>query len=157
VALPISHPLQRYSVSGYQETDLPSGAVAWSANLLRYGQSFGLVTDHGDGRPCDWTFTDDGYGAEFLAAAAGLHPDAEDPGAVLVDRLVTIRALNSLDQVAYCLDGDAFEERGEHRLADPGRTFLEVRRDLAALGPGRNARIWDKGASAMVPVTSPEA
>ncbi len=80
MVLPISHPLQRYSVSGYQEAELPSGTVAWSANLLRYGQGFGLVTDHGDGRPAEWTFTDAGYGEEFLAAAAALHPDADDPG-----------------------------------------------------------------------------
>ncbi|MEZ0493631.1 hypothetical protein AB2L28_15435 [Kineococcus sp. TBRC 1896] len=155
MALPISHPLQRYSVSGYRETDLPSGGFAWSADLLRHGQSFGMVTDHGDGRACDWAFTDDGYGAEFLAAAADLHPGATDPGGVLVEQLVTIRQMNSLDQVAYCLDDDAFEERGEHRLADPGRTFLEVRRDLAERFGDRNPRIWDKNASAMVPVTSP--
>ncbi|MEZ0163732.1 hypothetical protein AB2L27_03000 [Kineococcus sp. LSe6-4] len=155
MVVPVSHPLQRYSVSGYQETDLPTGAVAWSANLLRHGQGFGLVTDHGDGRPCEWAFTDEGYGREFLAAAAGLHPGAGDPGGVLVDQLLTIRQLNALDQVAYCLEGDAFEERGEHRLADPGRTFLQVRRDLAEQHPGQNPRIWDKNASAMVPVTSP--
>ncbi|WP_380176471.1 hypothetical protein ACFEMC_11550 [Kineococcus sp. DHX-1] len=155
MVLPISHPLQRYSVSGYQEAELPSGTVAWSANLLRYGQGFGLVTDHGDGRPAEWTFTDAGYGKEFLAAAAALHPDADDPGAVLVDQLVTVRQMNSLDQVAYCLDDDAFEARGEHRLADPGLTFLQVRRDLAERFPDRNPRIWDKNASAMVPVTSP--
>ncbi|WP_432515291.1 hypothetical protein [Kineococcus sp. SYSU DK001] len=152
MVLPISHPLQRYSISGYRESDLPSGAVSWSANLLRYGQSFGLVSDDGLGGPCGWTFTDGGYGEEFLAAAAALHPGAEHPGDVLVEQLITIRQLNSLDQVAYCLEGDRFEELGEHRLAEPGRSFPQVRRDLATRCADRNPRIWDKSVSAMVPV-----
>ena len=152
MVLPISHPLQRYSVSGYQETELPSGAVAWSANLLRYGQSFGLVTDRGDGGPCEWTFTDGPRGEEFLAAAAGLHPGADDPGGALVEQLVTVRQMNSLDQVAYCLDDDRFEELGEHRVAETGRSFEEVRSWLATEFAGRAPRIWDRNASAMVPV-----
>ncbi|GAA0320668.1 hypothetical protein [Kineococcus aurantiacus] len=150
--LPISHPHQRYSVSGYQETDLPSGAVAWSVNLLRYGQGFGLATDHGLGGPVDWAFTDSGYGREFLTAAAELHPGAANPGDVLVEELITIRQLNALEEVAYCLDDDRFEERGEHRVAEPGRSFLDVRRELASRFADRNPRIWDKSVSAMVPV-----
>ncbi|PRY18358.1 hypothetical protein [Kineococcus rhizosphaerae] len=153
MALPISHPHQRYSVSGYQETELPDGAVAWSVGLLRYGQSFGMATDHGRGGPVDWTFTDSTHGQEFLTAAAGLLPDAEHPADVLVEQLITIRQLNSLDQVAYCFDGDRFEESGGHRLAEPGRSFAEVRRELAAEHADRNPRIWDRSVSAMVPVT----
>ncbi|WP_432562101.1 hypothetical protein [Kineococcus sp. SYSU DK003] len=153
--LPISHPHQRYSISGYQEEELADAAVAWSCDLLRYGQSFGLVTDHGHGEGADFTFTDSGYGAEFLAAARELHPGAAHPADVLVGELATIRQMNSLDQVAYCLEGDRFEELGEHRLAEPGRTFADVRRELAARYPDGGPRIWDRNVSAMVPVHPP--
>jgi hypothetical protein len=155
VPRPINHPLQRYSVSGYQEDlDAPEDAevVAWSCDLLRYGQSFGLVSNHGLGTANDYTFTDAGHGAEFCAAARERHPAAEHPEDVLVEELITIRQLNSLDQVAYCLDGDRFEELGEHRLAEAGKSFAEVHRELSVEFADRNPRIWDRDTSEMVPV-----
>lgn len=152
MVLPISHPHQRYSISGYQEEELADGSVVWSCDLLRYGQSFGLVGHRGGPGGNDYTFTDSARGEEFCAAARDLHPGAEHPEDVLVEALVTIRSLNALDQVAYCLREDRFEEFGEHRLADPGRTFADVRRDLATRFAGQDPRIWDKGSSAMVPV-----
>lgn len=152
MVLPISHPHQRYSISGYQEEELPDGEVRWSCDLLRYGQSFGLVGNQGSGAQNDYSFTDTARGEEFCSAAAELHPAAEHPEDVLVDELVMIRSLNALDQVAYCLAEDRFEEFGEHRLAEPGMTFAQVRRELATKYAGRNPRIWDKGSSSMVPV-----
>jgi len=154
--VPITHPHQRYSVTGYREEETPEGELVWSADLLRYGQSFGLVGNRGEGGPDDFTFTDENYGSEFVTAARELHPDVDRPSDVLVDELVMIRALNSLDQVAYCLAGDEFEEFGEHRLAEPGVSFTEVRRELATRFADRSPRIWDKNCSAMVPVL-PEA
>jgi hypothetical protein len=156
VPLPTSHPHQRYSISGYQEDpDAPEDAlvVAWSCDLLRFGQSFGLVSNDGTGAANRYSFTAIGYGEEFCSAARDLHPTAEHPEDVLVDELVTIRQMNSLDQVAYCLDGDRFEERGEHRVAEPGRSLDDVRRWLAEEFPDRNPRIWDRNSNAMVPVS----
>ena len=153
--LPTSHPHQRYSVSGYQEDlDAPEDAedVAWSCDLLRFGQSFGLVSNRGRGGADEYSFTDAVHGEEFCAAARALHPGAEHPEDVLVAELVTIRQLNSLDRVAYCLRGDRFEERGEHRLAEPGLTLEQVRRLLAAECADRRPRVWDPARSAMVPV-----
>ncbi|MFD0485317.1 hypothetical protein ACFQ46_22195 [Kineococcus sp. GCM10028916] len=153
--LPMSHPHQRYSISGYQEDpDAPEDAleVAWSCDLLRFGQSFGLVSDDGTGGANRYSFTDTAHGEEFCAAARELHPAARHPEDRLVAELVTIRQMNSLDQVAYCLDDDRFEELGEHRVAETGRTFEEVRTWLATEFAGRAPRIWDRNASAMVPV-----
>ncbi|WP_432492181.1 hypothetical protein [Kineococcus auxinigenes] len=150
--LPASHPHQRYSVSGYQER--PSGdGFAWSCDLLRHGQSFGLVSDDGRGGSADFTFTDTARGEEFLAAARRLHPDADRPADVLVDELITVRQMNALDQVAYCFEEDRFEESGEHRLAEPGLTFEQVRETLATRYAERRPRVWDRNRSAMVPVT----
>lgn len=157
--LPISHPHQRYSISGYQEDpDAPEDAleVAWSCDLLRFGQSFGLVTGDGTGGANRYSFTDTVHGEEFCSAARGLHPAAEHPEDVLVEELVTIRQMNSLDQVAYCLDDDRFEELGEHRVAEPGRSFEEVRRWLATEFADRRPRIWDRSRSEMVPVQPPQ-
>ncbi|WP_432489596.1 hypothetical protein [Kineococcus sp. SYSU DK018] len=153
MALPTSHPHQRYSISGYQEHPTPDG-ISWSCDLLRHGQSIGLVTSTGRGTPDAYSFTDTARGEEFLTAAHDLHPDQPHPEDVLVDELITIRQMNALDQVAYCLDGDRFEELGEHRLAAPGLTFEQVRAALAAEHAARHPRIWDKTRSAMVPVTA---
>lgn len=150
-----THPHQRYGVSGYQEDlDAPEDAevVAWSCDLLRFGQSFGLVSNRGLGGPDEFSFTDTARGEEFCAAARALHPDAAHPEDVLVAELVTIRQMNSLDRVAYCLDEDRFEELGEHRLAEPGLTPEQVRRVLAREFADRHPRIWDRARSAMVPV-----
>ncbi|WP_432505248.1 hypothetical protein [Kineococcus arenarius] len=150
--LPTSHPHQRYSVSGYREQ--PSGdGFAWSCDLLRHGQSFGLASDDGRGGGVDLTFTDTARGEEFLVAARSLHPHEERPADVLIDELITIRQMNALDQVAYCFEEDRFEERGEHRLAEPGLTFEQVRETLATRYAARHPRIWDRNRSAMVPVT----
>ncbi|MCI2238233.1 hypothetical protein MO973_28090 [Paenibacillus sp. TRM 82003] len=138
--VPVSHPHQRYSVSGYRE-DESGGRVAWSCDLLRHGQSFGLVAHDGGDGGNRYTFTDEARGEEFLAAD------------VLVDELITVRQMNSLDQVAYCFAEDRFEESGEHRVADPGLTFEQVRELLATRYPEHHPRIWDKARSAMVPVT----
>lgn len=148
-------PHQRYSISGYQEDpDAPQDAleVAWSCDLLRFGQSFGLVSNEATGGANRYSFTHSGYGEEFCTAARELHPAAEHPEDVLVAELVTIRQLNSLDQVAYCLDDDRFEDLGEHRVAEPGESFEQVRRMLATEFADRRPRIWDRNASAMVPV-----
>lgn len=151
MSLPSSHPLQRYSINGYQEA--PSGdGVAWSCNLLRHGQSFGLVSNEGRGGANDYAFTDTARGEEFLAAAHELFPDDGEPEDTLVARVITIRQFNALDQVAYCLDDDRFDDLGEHRLAEPGSSFEQVRTELATRSAGRHPRIWDKGRSAMVPV-----
>ncbi|MGI4893762.1 MAG: hypothetical protein ACRYF3_01460 [Janthinobacterium lividum] len=153
MSLPASHPHQRYSISGYQEQEQPPGDdVAWSCDLLRHGQSFGLVSNAGGTTADDYAFTDSARGAEFRTAARALHPTRTRPEDVLVDELITIRQLNALDQVAYCVDGDRFEELGEHRLADPGLSVEQVRSDLATRYAGRNPRIWDRTRSAMVPV-----
>lgn len=151
----IDHPHQRYSVSGYQEDpDAPEDAevVAWSCDLLRFGQSFGLVGNRGLGGANDYSFTDAGRGEEFCAAARALHPGAAHPEDVLVDELVTIRQMDSLDRIAYCLEGGRFEELGEHRLAEPGLTLGQVRRWLAEDFADRRPRVWDRARSAMVPV-----
>jgi hypothetical protein len=155
----ISHPHQRYSVSGYQEDpDAPEDAevVAWSCDLLRYGQSFGLVGNRGLGGGNDYSFTDTAHGEEFCAAARALHPEAARPEDVLVGELVTIRQMNALDQVAYCLEGDRFEELGEHRVAEPGLTLEQVRQVLVRDFAGRRPRLWDRARSAMVPVLPEE-
>ena len=150
--LPVSHPHQRYSVSGYREDELDE-RVSWSCDLLRHGQSFGLVAHDGAGGGANrYTFTDAARGEEFLAAARALHPAAAAPADVLVDELLTVRQMNALDQVAYCFDEDRFEELGEHRVADPGLTFEQVRELLATRYAAHHPRIWDRGRSAMVPV-----
>ncbi|NIZ90550.1 hypothetical protein [Kineococcus rubinsiae] len=151
MSLPSSHPLQRYSVNGYQEAASDEG-VAWSCNLLRHGQSFGLVSNEGRGGVNDYAFTDSARGEEFLAAAAGLFPDDAHPADTLVARVITIRQFNALDQIAYCLDDDRFDDLGEHRLAEPGSSFEQVRAELATRFAGRHPRIWDRSRSEMVPV-----
>ncbi|NAZ75377.1 hypothetical protein GTQ99_08070 [Kineococcus sp. T13] len=149
--LPVSHPHQRYSVTGYQEQDTDDG-VRWSCELLRHGQSIGLVGGDDAGGPDHYTFPDPARGEEFLAAARALHPAAQRPGDVLVEELVTFRMLNSLDQVAYCFAEDRFEETGGYRLAEPGRTSAQVREELAAQHAERRPRVWDRNLSQMVPV-----
>ena len=153
MVLPVSHPHQRYSVAGYREQ--PDGEViAWSCELLRHGQSIGLVSNDGRGGANTYAFTEHARGQEFRAAAARLHPDRPEPQDRLVDELITIRQMNALDQVAYCFAEDRFEDLGEHRLADPGLTFEQVREALATRFAERRPRIWDKRASAMVPVSA---
>ncbi|WP_337060185.1 hypothetical protein [Kineococcus sp. G2] len=149
--VPVSHPHQRYSVSGYREEE-SGGRVAWSCDLLRHGQSFGLVAHDGGDGGNRYTFTDDARGEEFLTAARGLHPRAAAPADALVDELITIRQMNALDQVAYCFAEDRFEETGQHRVADPGLTFEQVRELLATRYAERGPRVWDRSRSAMVPV-----
>ncbi|GAB3274847.1 hypothetical protein GCM10027586_21620 [Kineococcus gypseus] len=148
--LPASHPHPRYGVSGYREDEV-DGRMSWSCELLRHGQGFGLVGGEDDG-PHRYTFTDEARGEEFLAAARALHPDAAAPADVLVDELLTVRQMNALDQVAYCFDEDRFEESGEHRVADPGLTFEQVRELLATRYAAHHPRVWDRTRSAMVPV-----
>lgn len=155
MSLPASHPHQRYSVAGYQEREEPDGRVDWSCDLLRHGQSFGLVGDDGRGGAYRYAFTDTARGEEFRTAARGLHPAAQVPEDVLVDELITVRQMNALDRVAYCFAEDRFEERGEHRLAAPGLSLAQVREQLAAEHAGRSPRVWDPSRSAMVPVTGP--
>ncbi|WP_369055575.1 hypothetical protein [Kineococcus terrestris] len=153
MVLPTSHPHQRYSVRGYQEQEHPAGdGFSWSCELLRHGQSFGLVSDEGRGGEFRYAFTDSARGEEFCEAARALHPDAERPADRLVDELLTARQMDALDQVAYCFAEDRFEETGEHRLADPGLSLEQVRHALATEHPERNPRVWDRSVSAMVPV-----
>ena len=153
MSLPTSHPYQRYSTSGYQEQSSHDG-VAWSCDLLRHGQSFGLVSNDGRGGANAYAFTDTARGEEFQDAARRLLPEEARPEDVLVDKLITVRQMNALDQVAYCFDDDRFDDLGEHRLAEPGLTFGQVREMLATRHAERHPRIWDRTRSEMVPVTT---
>jgi hypothetical protein len=131
----------KYTVRKFSQMETRNG-VAYTCELLKDGNG---------GSTAFW-YTTPAEKDAFLARAAEETGETFEPDGAYIERLITILENNRKRSVIFMLEGDR-EEYGEFRQARSGLTFEQVKAALqGAQYADKNPRIWDKTASAFVPV-----